>query len=150
MQCAPRETAALLADRFVFLEMCLTWVAGHNPSDHSWKSGTGFSNPSNRFWSVLSITRYYIGEWCAGESGVLPCWWRDGESAEVMTLFKAVTILLKGCHHAHIAVCCLFPQLSFCVMTVVVAPVPRSRAALSEIDRSGVTAWAASYESVTR
>lgn len=39
-------------------------LVGHNPSDHSWRSGTSYSNPTNRFWGLLR------------EGGVLPASWR--------------------------------------------------------------------------
>lgn len=32
---------------------CHTLFVGHNPSEHTWASGHYFSNPSNRFWSLL-------------------------------------------------------------------------------------------------
>eukprot|EP00658_Telonema_sp_P-2_P042764 TRINITY_DN30753_c0_g2_i2.p1 TRINITY_DN30753_c0_g2~~TRINITY_DN30753_c0_g2_i2.p1 ORF type:complete len:308 (-),score=47.32 TRINITY_DN30753_c0_g2_i2:23-946(-) len=47
-------------------------LIGHNPSEHSWQSGTGYSNPSNRFWPTLRL------------SGMLPGWWRSGQSSEVL------------------------------------------------------------------
>ena len=39
-------------------------LVGHNPSDHSWTSGTSYSNPSNRFWGLLR------------DGGILPKAWR--------------------------------------------------------------------------
>uniref|UniRef100_A0A7S4B467 Uracil-DNA glycosylase-like domain-containing protein n=1 Tax=Chrysotila carterae TaxID=13221 RepID=A0A7S4B467_CHRCT len=45
-------------------------LVGHNPSDHAWASGTGYSNPSNRFWKLLR------------ESGILPATWRPAASPE--------------------------------------------------------------------
>ena len=42
-------------------------LIGHNPSEHAWDSGVGYSNPSNRFWPLLR------------QSGVLPAGWRDGD-----------------------------------------------------------------------
>ncbi|GMH40337.1 hypothetical protein BSKO_08241 [Bryopsis sp. KO-2023] len=31
-------------------------IVGHNPSDHAWKSGHYYSNPSNRMWKILKAT----------------------------------------------------------------------------------------------
>lgn len=47
-------------------------LIGHNPSDHSWASGIGYSNPSNRFWSLLR------------ESGVIPASYRPGASVRTL------------------------------------------------------------------
>ena len=32
-------------------------LIGHNPSDHAWESGFPYSNPSNRFWSLMRASR---------------------------------------------------------------------------------------------
>lgn len=29
-------------------------IIGHNPSDHAWKSGNMYSNPTNRMWKLLT------------------------------------------------------------------------------------------------
>ena len=47
-------------------------LIGHNPSEHSWNSGVGYSNPSNRFWPLLR------------EAGILPADWRAGEPVEAL------------------------------------------------------------------
>lgn len=39
-------------------------LVGHNPSEHAWASGVGYSNPSNRLWPLLR------------NSGLLPATWR--------------------------------------------------------------------------
>ena len=31
-------------------------VIGHNPSEHAWKSGNMYSNPTNRMWKILTGT----------------------------------------------------------------------------------------------
>ena len=41
-------------------------IIGHNPSEHSYTSGTPYSNPSNRFWPTMRA------------SGILPEQWRQG------------------------------------------------------------------------
>lgn len=47
-------------------------LIGHNPSEHSWNSGTGYSNPSNRFWCTLR------------QAGILPSSWRPGASLHTL------------------------------------------------------------------
>lgn len=42
-------------------------LIGHNPSEHAWASGVGYSNPTNRLWPLLRA------------SGVLPAPWRQDE-----------------------------------------------------------------------
>ena len=31
-------------------------IIGHNPSEHAWKSGNMYSNPTNRMWKILTGT----------------------------------------------------------------------------------------------
>ena len=31
-------------------------IIGHNPSDHAWKNGNMYSNPTNRMWKILTGT----------------------------------------------------------------------------------------------
>jgi hypothetical protein len=31
-------------------------IVGHNPSDHAWKTGYSYSNPTNRMWMLLAGT----------------------------------------------------------------------------------------------
>ncbi|MDA8838019.1 mismatch-specific DNA-glycosylase [Candidatus Poseidoniales archaeon] len=41
---------------------CHTLFIGHNPSEHTWASGHYFSNPSNRFWTLLEESGLQFGK----------------------------------------------------------------------------------------
>jgi TDG/mug DNA glycosylase family protein len=41
---------------------CHTLFIGHNPSQHTWESGHYFSNPSNRFWTLLEESGVQFGK----------------------------------------------------------------------------------------
>lgn len=40
---------------------CHTLFIGHNPSEHTWASGHYFSNPNNRFWTLLEESGLQFG-----------------------------------------------------------------------------------------
>jgi len=48
-------------------------LIGHNPSDHAWKSGFFYSNPSNRMWKLLRGDP--LGKNCQPYQGVVPKDW---------------------------------------------------------------------------
>ncbi|KAG6612555.1 Uracil-DNA glycosylase-like [Phytophthora cinnamomi] len=54
----------ICADCFELVQPCVHYperrlrllIVGHNPSDHAWKTGYSYSNPTNRMWMLLTGT----------------------------------------------------------------------------------------------